>query len=250
MNLQRDHDPGGLTSQALLALWDLDVCTKNGLLAIEILVAADPNSAVESLQKLPVGERDARLLAVRRHTMGPEITGMAHCPECGEAVETSLDSSTFESARAEACEEATPRTVQVCGREVVLRALTAGDLMDAEDLHEPEKVRSLLLQKAVLSIDGEAGAAIDDQLADRIEEVLEQIDPMAVLELNMQCPGCSHTWSLPFDPVRFLREEIRTRASRLLSEVAELAQTYHWSEAEILAMSDARRQHYLEMAGS
>ena len=35
-------------------------------------------------------------------------------------------------------------------------------------------------------------------------------------------------------------------AKRLIGEVAELAQAYGWSEADILAMGSSRRKLYLE----
>jgi hypothetical protein len=47
---------------------------------------------------------------------------------------------------------------------------------------------------------------------------------------------------------QFLWTEIRARARRLLQEIDALARVYHWPEADILGMSDARRASYLEMA--
>jgi hypothetical protein len=50
------------------------------------------------------------------------------------------------------------------------------------------------------------------------------------------------------DIERFLWAKINAVARRLLHEVHILAQVYHWSEAEILALTPTRRQFYLEMA--
>jgi hypothetical protein len=50
-----------------------------------------------------------------------------------------------------------------------------------------------------------------------------------------------------FDIGAFLWEEIAAQARRLLREVHTLARAYGWREADILVMSAARRQAYLEM---
>ena len=51
---------------------------------------------------------------------------------------------------------------------------------------------------------------------------------------------------LPFDVAAFLDGEMGARAARLLDEVHLLALSYHWSEAEILALPSDRRQDYLK----
>jgi hypothetical protein len=53
-----------------------------------------------------------------------------------------------------------------------------------------------------------------------------------------------------FDIGRYLWEELRAQAVRLLHEVHTLARFYGWREADILALSAARRHAYLELAAS
>ena len=48
----------------------------------------------------------------------------------------------------------------------------------------------------------------------------------------------------------YLWKEVLIEARRLLREVNALARTYHWREADILALSPRRRQAYLELAGT
>jgi hypothetical protein len=49
--------------------------------------------------------------------------------------------------------------------------------------------------------------------------------------------------------VSFFWREIQSAARRIVLEVDALARSYGWSEAEILNMTPARRQLYLEMVG-
>ena len=55
------------------------------------------------------------------------------------------------------------------------------------------------------------------------------------------------SWAVMFDVVSFFWSEICVQAKRLLREVHTLARAYGWREVDILGMSTARRQFYLEM---
>jgi hypothetical protein len=68
--------------------------------------------------------------------------------------------------------------------------------------------------------------------------------------MGLSCPACRCEWQGLFEIATFLWAEVRARARRLLQEVDAIARTYGWSEADILRMTDARRQLYLQMAVS
>ena len=55
---------------------------------------------------------------------------------------------------------------------------------------------------------------------------------------------------MQLDAGQLLWEEIEARALVLLREVHHLASAYGWSEAQILALTPARRASYLAMAGA
>jgi hypothetical protein len=92
--------------------------------------------------------------------------------------------------------------------------------------------------------------AICDLPGEIVAQLTEQIgraDPDADISLDLSCPACDHRWQIAFDIVTFFWAEINSLAKRLLREVHTLARAYGWREADILAMSAARRQAYLEM---
>ena len=80
-----------------------------------------------------------------------------------------------------------------------------------------------------------------------LAEYMTQYDPQADVQLNLSCPACSQSWAVMFDVVSFFWSEICVQAKRLLREVHTLARAYGWREVDILGMSTARRQFYLEM---
>ena len=78
---------------------------------------------------------------------------------------------------------------------------------------------------------------------------MEVCDPLAAIDIPLDCLNCGHQWQPLFDIVSFFWTEIAAQARRLLREVHTLARYYGWREADILAMSAIRRQFYLEMGG-
>src|SRR5262249_55645931 len=67
---------------------------------------------------------------------------------------------------------------------------------------------------------------------------------------RLRAPACGHGWQADLDVGAFVLAEVDAHAARLLGEVHGLAHAYGWSEADILALSTARRRRYLELAWS
>jgi hypothetical protein len=111
--------------------------------------------------------------------------------------------------------------------------------------------RNLLVQRCVLQASRDDGAvavaALPETVLTTLAESMDQYDPQAEVQLNLSCPACGESWSVLFDIVSFFWTEICVQAKRLLREVHTLARAYGWREADILSMSAARRQSYLEM---
>src|SRR5689334_9414463 len=77
-----------LSTEQLLAVWELGVSQPAGQRALALLaVACVEDAPPEQLAQLSIGQRDACLLALRERTFGPELTCVAGCPACGELVE-------------------------------------------------------------------------------------------------------------------------------------------------------------------
>src|SRR3954452_10052066 len=55
--------------------------------AVALLGAACPELTREELLQLSIGQRDARLLALRERTFGPKLGGFIECPSCSERLE-------------------------------------------------------------------------------------------------------------------------------------------------------------------
>jgi hypothetical protein len=109
--------------------------------------------------------------------------------------------------------------------------------------------RPLQLDGAGTNLDGAGTSLVDlpETVIAALAEYMTQCDPQADVQLNLSCPACGQSWTVMFDIVSFFWSEICAQAKRLLREVHTLARAYSWREADILNMSTARRQFYLEM---
>src|SRR5512141_2298487 len=63
--------------------------------ALALLARAFPGESAEALRRLPLGQRNERLLALREGLFGPRLEGYAECPRCAEELELALDVRAF-----------------------------------------------------------------------------------------------------------------------------------------------------------
>ena len=229
----------------LLAVWETAATQAPVERALTLLAAAWPGASRAELARLPLGERDARLLDLRAALFGAEVAALAACARCGERVEFALDVPGLRVAGAPPAQG----EVSAGGWTLRYRPATSEDLLAA--LPAPDPVRALAGRCLVdarrdgLPMDE---ALLPEEALDALSAALAASDPQAEVMLDYTCPACGEEGRTVFDPGAFLWDELRAQARRLLMEVAELARAYGWREADILALSAARRRAYLELA--
>lgn len=239
-----------LSAHALLRAWEIGQRQHPIDRVLTLLRVACPEKSTAELAALNLGRRDAYLLALRELTFGPQANGLAECPQCSERLEFDLNLADIRLTNPEQPPPAAYRLV-VEGLEVTFRLPNSEDLAAIAGIRDLEVANSLLLERCLLqaSRDGvpftnrELPPAVVAQLAEQVAEC----DPQAEVLLNFSCPACNHSWQALFDIASFFWIEIDAQAKRLLQEVHWLAQFYGWREADILSMSAARRQLYLEL---
>lgn len=235
------------SSAELLDVWERGRQRPQPERALALLESACPDQHRDALAALSIGERDARLMLLRRWTFGGRVTSVANCAACGIPME--LDFDLADVAGAGEPPPAQPLVVKAASYSVCFRLPASHDLLALLDgRQEAGQVRRRLLERCVLSVEGgERGAALPEQVAAAVIEAMTQADPLADIRLALCCPVCGHAWQVVFDIVAFYWDEIDAWARQTLREVHTLARAYGWSEAEILALGARRRQHYLEI---
>lgn len=171
----------------------------------------DPVGARQTVRDLLVAERDRELVALRRLSLGPDISARVPCPACGEISEAdfSLDVLPLDF-------EVPPREVKVelpdVG-EVILRLPTAGDQEDLLDagLEGEAEQRSWLLARCLerygdrhqgFDVDFARGLPVRARAA--LESAIAERLPDLDLEMAVECSHCGAAIVAPFDvPVFF-----------------------------------------------
>lgn len=216
-----------ITESDLLAVWEngLGQCRVRRALSLAVAGGADPATVAD----LPVGQREAVVLALRERCFGAVLPCAVTCPSCAEQLEVDL---TVEDLRA------TPAGNAVMVDGVELRPITSRDLL-AVDASRPDARESLLTRCVVSG---------DPPSFDEVAAALSTMDSQADVLVSLDCASCGHAWQAPFDIADYLWVEVEAYVRRLLLDVHALAGAYGWTEADVLAVSPIRRQFYLEAA--
>lgn len=227
-------DPG-----RLLSIWEHGARRHPLDRAVLLLSLAEPRRAPETLADVPLGTRNAALLALRQACFDAPLEAWLDCPRCAQRMSLALGPDDLPPPPAD---DAAP--VEVHGhrfRRPGTRHLAALAHIDSPAEAARALMRSCAEQPERLPGDPAALAALQAEL----EDALDQADPWADLALQMHCPACGAATEASFDVAAFLWEELDAHAHQLLDDVHALAGAYGWSEREILALSPQRRAAYL-----
>lgn len=89
----------------------------------------------------------------------------------------------------------------------------------------------------------------DAGFRDACQAALLQADPALRLDMSLTCAACAAEQTHVFDVTGYAWARLEQAARALVRDVAKLARGYGWSEADITAMSSARRAIYLRELG-
>ncbi len=217
---------------------------------LTILQAGLPGRSRQELADLSIGQRDRQLLDFREAHFGRLLKAYGVCPACQERLEFALGTGDLRQGETQEL----PRqefTLADGGFEVKYRLPTSRDLAAAAVLEDIRSALGVVLDRCLLAATHHGVPVGSEELSpETIAQVIDEMarqDPQADVTLAVQCPACGHAWELLFDIGLFVWNDLGTRARRLVREVHLLASAYGWSEAEILTLTPARRQAYLEM---
>lgn len=234
-----------LSQADCLALWESGQTLHpldRGLLAVH---AAFPESHGESVADWPLGRRNRALAELRCACFGRWIRGWTACEQCSDKLEFEVDGN----ALAESAAPSAPAPLEVQGRK--FRLPTSRDLAKIAGIHDSSlaalQLADQCLIQCVLADNPPASLNWSEEELDHIGETMSAADPLAEITLHFDCPACGHSFDQSLDLIGFFWSEMEGRAKRLMLDVHTLASAYNWSESEILALSPARRDFYLEM---
>lgn len=224
----------GLATTDLLDLWERASRCGPHERAVHLLAWALPEHSFEALADLDLGVRDWHLLRLRSVLFGPKLGSYTDCPRCGEQLEVELDAQAIQGD----APPPAPCYIDRKGRRY--RLPNSHDLVAMASMRDAAAAERELFVRCRLD-----QTSLDEVDVDEVDSGLSALADERNYRLRLSCALCDHAWSLVFDPGAYLWEDIRARARALLDDVHCLASAYGWSERDILAMGETRRNAYL-----
>lgn len=239
-----------LSGMDVVRIWEAGHWERPVNRALAILAVAFPDRSRDDNACLSLRERDALLLSVRRQLVGPRLESVADCPSCDAPLEFSLDSDDLDLGVGD---EPDDRVLDLTtdGVTLLYRLPNTADLAAIASASDVASARATLIERCVVS--ASRGSAdippgeLDDQVLGALEQALDARDAASEIRIDLTCPECGYHWAVMLDIAAYFWTELSAHARRLLREVDTLARAYGWREADILTMSAARRQLYLDM---
>lgn len=205
----------------------------------------------DAARALSVGDREALLLHLRRLTLGNEVSAVISCPSCGEKMDLDLRLSDLLLPAYDAAQQVHLREV-VAGEAcyaVRFRLPTGADQEAVAECAQRDLAGAIvqLVERCVESINGEPASSLPAAVLAELPDAMAALDPQADLMLTAKCVVCDAAFETLFDAITMVAREIERTRRELYRDVHLLASHYHWSEADILALSDRKRRLYLEL---
>jgi len=241
-----------LSGHDILRLWEIGRYQQPMERAITLISVACQEMGRDELLALTIGELDTYLLDIYEQCFGSKLKAYADCPKCREHLEFTIATNDIRTRRkVRGIRDEYSLEIKERGVALRFRLPNCSDLISVKGCKEPEDARNFILKRCILeaTCNGKKQSTeeLTEETINRLSAYMTECEPEAEVLINLRCPACTHSWQLIFDISTFFWKELSAKAKRLLQEVHLIASAYRWSERDILAMSPARRQLYLEM---
>jgi uncharacterized protein (UPF0212 family) len=238
-------------SAALLDAWECGLRLPLPQRALLVLAASLPEASGTELAAMPLGARDALLFDVREQLFGTALETVSTCPACQEQLEAAFslaDIRVLGPGPVGAVQE-----IEAGGHQIRFRLPSTADVLSIPDGANEDAARSILIRRCVVDAQDAEGnsvapSALPAAVIPAISAEMARADSQAIVDLALECPACGHGFAAAFDIASYLMAELHDWAQHLIADVAALARAFGWREADVLALSPARRQLYLELA--
>lgn len=201
-------------------------------------------ASVAHVRNLNVGDRQFLMAQLAAHIDDQDVWLTAECGKCRKLFDVPLRYSALPVKPAG--EEFPETTVETGLGRLRVRVPTGADQEAIAAVDEEAAALYILLQRLLSMVDPSRAldvAQLSDNDIAAIEARLEAMAPEIASRLKTYCPGCEAENQLPISPYAALQRPV----GDLYTEIHRLANTYHWSERDILDLPRTRRQIYLQL---
>jgi hypothetical protein len=204
------------------------------------------SAAEEAVDDIPIGQTNSRIFRLRSVLFGSDMLAVASCSSCGTTLEIAVRVEDFLAAAPAPGDASTLHEIAANNETVRFRLPTLDDLAAIEPGTAPEDAAARLLGACI--VDPQTG--FPEIVGQLVLARMAELDPLADTMLHLTCESCGSHFDCAFDIAAFTWREIEASAARILGDVHTIARIYGWTEGDILGLTPARRQVYLDLIGN
>ncbi|MCP4428743.1 MAG: hypothetical protein GY803_30020 [Chloroflexi bacterium] len=219
----------------------------------------------EIVRQLLVADRQYLLLKLRQAAFGNQVQSTIQCPwaDCGHKID--IDFSVEDVPIVESADKGPVYAMQLSAQavnggvssemdqELTFRLPNGRDqeLITPLLAENADEATVMLLARCVQRLgsqqppDEDAIRGLLPLARMEIERQMEAAAPKVELTMSGDCPECGQAFAIPFNLEDFFFKEMGGNRDLLYREIHYLAYHYHWSEQEIMSMSQAKRRQYI-----
>ncbi|MEN8128337.1 MAG: hypothetical protein ABFR90_11125 [Planctomycetota bacterium] len=199
--------------------------------------------------ELAIGKRIECLLLLAAGGLNAALGFPFKCVGCGEEIELELTRREISEMQSEADLMETVG-VDIDGRRMEFRKPTGRDQeMWSRMSFSNERDAAVGIIGTLAELPGSFETIQLEELS-AVEEVLDEVDPLVDFSCSVSCGECGTLNEHEIDLMETALGMLNRAQNQLVVTVHRLASHYHWSEKEIFAVPDRRRQQYLELIGA
>ena len=215
------------------------------------LCAVDPAGILPDnfFRKLSIGKRIECLLVLAAREPDVALGFPFKCAGCNEEIELELTLHEISEIQGEA-DLIEIVGVDISGRPIEFRKPTGSDQeMWSKMIFKDENDAATKMISTFAVLPGSYEGFQPNELS-AVEKALEEADPLVNFSCRVSCGECGELNEHEIDLMETALSMLKRAQNQLIFTVHQLAEHYHWSEQEIFAVPDWRKQQYLELIGA
>lgn len=215
------------------------------------LCVVDPESLLppRHFTELSIGQRIECLLLLAAGGWEKALSLVFKCQGCGEDLELDLTLKELSEVQREADHIETVG-LDLEGRRIEFRKPKGRDqevwagTVFRDELDAAERMVSSL------AITPEFPSTLGRTSISEIERIFEDADPLVNFSCRVRCGECDRLNDYRVDLMETALAMLSRMQTQLIHAIHRMATHYHWSEADVLAVPEWRRQQYLQLIGA
>ena len=228
-----------MLNRAALATHLLELCT------------VDPQRLLPSdiFNELSIGKRIVCLLVLAAGGQDKVLSLVLTCQDCSQELELELMLSEVLELQGEADRIETV-SVDLGGKQVEFRKPKGRDQEIWGGVQFRDERDVVVGMIGTLAMTPDFTPFIDQASVNAVEEAFDEADPLVDFRCRVSCGECGRLTEYTVDLMETALGMLNQTQNQLIYTIHRLASHYHWSERDIFAVPEWRRQKYVQLVGA